>query len=212
MTSTFSRFSEPSATSLMCSGRLLRALHPGPPLGSGAKPNFVAITTWPWNGASASPTSSSFVNGPYTSAVSKNVTPRSTAARISAIISCLSAGGPKPKLIPMQPNPRAETSKLLFPSLRFCIVSPSRQGDSFPQFQRNRDFVGRILAKCPHHKKRSMKEEEAPVIWTHIGPTSSSNTLKTERGSLVPKPFRLSNLLNRLAWFCVLCYGFRGYS
>src|SRR5206468_6857819 len=29
-----------------------------------------------------------------TSAVSKNVTPRSTAARISAIISCLSAGGP----------------------------------------------------------------------------------------------------------------------
>jgi len=57
-----------------------------------------------------------------------------------------------------------------------------------------------------------MEEEEAPVIWTHIGPTSSSNTLKTERGSLVPKQFRLSNLLNRLAWFCVLCYGFRGYS
>ena len=25
----------------------------------------------------------------------------------------------------MQPNPRAETSKLLFPSSRFCIVSPS---------------------------------------------------------------------------------------
>jgi chromosome partitioning protein len=42
----------------------------------------------------ASPTSSSFVNGPYTSAVSKNVTPRSTALRINAIISCLSAAGP----------------------------------------------------------------------------------------------------------------------
>ncbi|MCI0696082.1 winged helix DNA-binding domain-containing protein [candidate division KSB1 bacterium] len=26
--------------------------------------------------------------------------------------------------IPMQPNSRAETSKLLFPSLRFCLVSP----------------------------------------------------------------------------------------
>src|SRR6266568_902624 len=28
-------------------------------------------------------------------------------------------------LIPMQPSPTAETSRLLFPSLRFCIVSPS---------------------------------------------------------------------------------------
>jgi hypothetical protein len=44
-------------------------------------------------GESASPTSSSFVNGPYTSAVSKKVTPGSTAARIKAIMSCLSPGG-----------------------------------------------------------------------------------------------------------------------
>src|SRR6266852_3571387 len=29
------------------------------------------------------------------------------------------------KLIPMQPSPIADTSRLLFPSLRFCIVSPS---------------------------------------------------------------------------------------
>src|SRR5438105_10518908 len=78
MTSVLSRLSEPSAASLMCSGRLFRALHLGPPLGSGAKPNFVAITTCSRNGARASPTSSSFVYGPYTSAVSKNVTPRST--------------------------------------------------------------------------------------------------------------------------------------
>src|SRR6266699_2144817 len=28
----------------------------------------------------------------------------------------------------MQPNPRAETSRLLFPSLRFCITSPFRAG------------------------------------------------------------------------------------
>src|SRR3954469_23443094 len=73
----------------MCSGRLFRALHrllsPGP----GAQRNFVAITTWPRNGSSASPTSSSLANGPYTSAVSKNVTPRSTAVRSSAIMSYL---------------------------------------------------------------------------------------------------------------------------
>src|SRR5262245_37687945 len=41
-----------------------------------------------------SPTSSSFVNGPYTSAVSKKVTPRSTADRSREIISCVSLGGP----------------------------------------------------------------------------------------------------------------------
>src|SRR6266478_4935831 len=29
------------------------------------------------------------------------------------------------RLIPMQPSPIADTSRLLFPSLRFCIVSPS---------------------------------------------------------------------------------------
>ena len=42
----------------------------------------------------ASPTSSSFVNGPYISAVSKNVTPRSTAARIRLIPVCWSTAGP----------------------------------------------------------------------------------------------------------------------
>jgi hypothetical protein len=46
--------------------------------------------------------------------------PRSTAFRIRAIISFLSAA--EPKLIPMRPSPMAETSRSLFPSLRFCIV------------------------------------------------------------------------------------------
>jgi len=50
------------------------------------------------------------------------VTPRSTAAWRSAVISFLSFAGPYDQLIPMQPKPMAETSKLLFPSLRFCIV------------------------------------------------------------------------------------------
>src|SRR6185369_15532495 len=85
-------------------------------------PNFVAITTCPLSGASASPTSSSFVNGPYTSAVSKKVTPRSTAVRSSEIISCLSLGGPYEKLITMQPSPSAETSRPLFPNILFCIA------------------------------------------------------------------------------------------
>src|ERR1700680_5042660 len=42
---------------------------------------------------------------------------------MTEIISCLSLAGPYITLIPMQPRPRADTSKLLFPSLRFCIVS-----------------------------------------------------------------------------------------
>jgi len=58
------------------------------------KPNLVAITTWFRNGARASPTSSSLVKGPYVSAVSKNVTPLSNAARMSEIAACLSIAGP----------------------------------------------------------------------------------------------------------------------
>ena len=58
------------------------------------KPNLVASTTRSRTGSSASPTSSSFVCGPYTSAVSKRVTPRSTAARSMPIISGRSGEGP----------------------------------------------------------------------------------------------------------------------
>src|ERR1700693_4795180 len=42
---------------------------------------------------------------------------------MSVIMSFLSAAGPRPKLIPMQPRPMAETSRSLFPSFRFCICS-----------------------------------------------------------------------------------------
>src|SRR5205807_7967185 len=35
--------------------------------------------------------------------------------------SSCSSGVPYAKLIPIQPSPMADTSKLLFPSLRFCI-------------------------------------------------------------------------------------------
>src|ERR1700683_3655400 len=125
MASTFSRFSDASATSLMCSGRLFSAFHLPPSAGCASHPNFVPIPTLPRNGASPSPTSSSFTSGPYTSAVSKNVTPRSTAACSSAIISCLSLAGPNPKLIPMHPNPSADTSSPPLPSLRFCIAISS---------------------------------------------------------------------------------------
>src|SRR6266446_2144546 len=55
------------------------------------------------------------------------------------IPSFLSMAGPKPKLIPMQPSPRAETSRLLFPSLRFSIVPPW-QGNSLPQFPPEREI------------------------------------------------------------------------
>ena len=87
-----SRPSDASTTSLMCSGRLSRPCCGRP--ASRSKPNFVAITTWSRTGASAFPTSVSFVYGPYASAVSKKVTPSSTALRMRPIISSSSAGGP----------------------------------------------------------------------------------------------------------------------
>ncbi len=36
--------------------------------------------------------------------------------------------------MPMQPRPSAETSRLLFPSLRFCIVLSSEASDCLLQF------------------------------------------------------------------------------
>ena len=57
-----------------------------------SNPNFVAIMTSSRTGRSASPTSSSFANGPYASAVSKKVMPRSTAARSNEIMFWRSAG------------------------------------------------------------------------------------------------------------------------
>src|SRR3982074_434627 len=44
---------------------------------------------------------------------------------MSEIISCLSAAGPYPELIDVQPRPMAETSRLLFPSARLSIAPPS---------------------------------------------------------------------------------------
>src|SRR5438270_1334392 len=152
MTSVLSRRREASATSLMCSGRLSSPACL-PVLGSSLNPNLVAITTYLRKGARASPTSSSLVNGPYTSAVSKNVTPRSTAARISEIPCCLSIAGPNPKLIPMQPRPIAETSRLFLPRLRFFIDSPSKC--QLPPslellFPRKVDGICRRNQKCSH--------------------------------------------------------------
>jgi hypothetical protein len=55
-------------------------------------------------------------------AVSKNVTPRSTAARMSLIASDFSVAGPNPKLKPMHPRPSADTSRPLSPNVRVCIT------------------------------------------------------------------------------------------
>ncbi len=120
-----SRRSEPSATSLTCAGRLSTPTQVRSPVGSRSNPNFVAITTWSRTGASASPTSSSFTKGPYTSAVSKNVTPSSTASRRSETISARSGAMPYDEVVPMQPKPIAETSGPSVPSLRVCIIDAS---------------------------------------------------------------------------------------
>ena len=91
MASTLSRLSEASTTCLMCSGRLFRSVHLPPSLGLVSHPEFGRDDYF------AAKRSERFAyqffvhgSGPYTSAVSKNVTPRSTAAWSREIISCLS--------------------------------------------------------------------------------------------------------------------------
>ena len=64
--------------SLMRAGLLSRPA--GSPLGLNLKANFVAmITLWRGLPLSARPSSSSFLKGPYTSAVSQKLMPRSSA-------------------------------------------------------------------------------------------------------------------------------------
>ncbi len=87
------RRSDSSTELRIRSGRLLIARRRGS-AGSMSKPNLVEMTTWSRIGSSASPTRSSLVNGPYTCAVSNNVTPRSNAARVKAIRSARSGEGP----------------------------------------------------------------------------------------------------------------------
>ena len=102
-----SRRNDPSTAALMVSGRLLTPVCL--PSASNTKPNLVARTTWSRTGSRASPTRSSFAYGPYTSAVSNRVTPRSTAVRRNSMLVARSGGGPKLWLKPIQPSPSADT-------------------------------------------------------------------------------------------------------
>src|ERR1017187_939015 len=99
-------------------------------------PNFVASTTSSLRPLMASPTSRSLVKGPYASAVSRSVTPRSRARRMVATDSS-SSPGPKDWLMPMQPRPSSETARprpgLLCPSVRSFISCPSR-GDPWTDY------------------------------------------------------------------------------
>src|SRR5436853_6288483 len=65
----------------------------------------------------------------------------------------------------MQPSPRAETSRLLFPSLRFFIVPP-RQGNSLPQFPAEREIrrsdwrnIALVLKKSPSWCLRGRQQQ-----------------------------------------------------
>src|SRR5262245_40823881 len=118
-----SRFSEVLTTSRMCSGRLLAPVIR--PASSKVNPNFVAITTLSRRPLIALPTSSSFVNGPYTSAVSRKFTPRSIASCMVAIDSVSSRSVPYAQVMPMHPRPRQETVRPCLPSLRCCIALAS---------------------------------------------------------------------------------------
>src|SRR3954454_15518302 len=121
MWSVRSRCRDPSTPERIVSGRLSRPLSRPAPKRS--KPNLVAITTWSRTGSSASPTRSSFVNGPYTWAVSKKATPSSTASRISRMPSSFGGNGGNAWLRPMQPRPISETSSP-WPSMRVFISNP----------------------------------------------------------------------------------------
>jgi len=68
------------------------------------------------------PTRSSLVCGPYISAVSRNVTPISTACLMSLIISSSGLGAPYAILMPMQPNPNCDTSSPSVPSFTLGML------------------------------------------------------------------------------------------
>ncbi len=116
--------SEPSTASRTCCGRLSTPTILPPSM---RKPNLVAITTASRRPFKARPSSSSLWNGPYTSAVSKNVTPSSIARSIVAIDSRSSRSSAVPYdwLMPMQPSPSVDTSSPVRPSLLLAsIISP----------------------------------------------------------------------------------------
>src|SRR5579875_2102015 len=86
---------------------------------------------------------------------------------MSEIISALSLGGPKPKLIPMQPRPTAETSKPLLPNVRFSIIgvlssataddNPTRRSVS-EQHARRLRVTSLTFASCVHGKSHWIAE------------------------------------------------------
>jgi hypothetical protein len=82
--SVFDRFSDPSATCLMCYGPLSSPICS--PFAPNLNPNLAVTTTRPRKGARASPTSSSFAKGRYASAGQTALRPfqrRSESARSS---------------------------------------------------------------------------------------------------------------------------------
>jgi adenine specific DNA methylase Mod len=88
---------------------------------SNLKPNFVPMMTLSRIPLNARPSSSSFLKGPYISAVSKKLHP-SSMARCMVSMDSLSSAGPYDWLMPMQPSPMAGTSKPWLPSLRLLKV------------------------------------------------------------------------------------------
>ena len=122
MTSVLSRFSDASATCLMCSGRLSRPaacrsrIELEAELGGDhhlvaegrqglAHQFFVGERTVHFRGVEEG--DAAFDGRPN-----------------QRDLLLLVDGRAEPKLMPMQPSPRAETSRLLFPSLRFCMIAP----------------------------------------------------------------------------------------
>ena len=93
----------------------------GDQLPAARRPNLVATVRASSRSRSSRATSRSERPSPYTSAVSKNVTPASTAACIAASDSSSSVS---PQLPPIAhaPKPISETSRFVFPSRRACTT------------------------------------------------------------------------------------------
>src|SRR5437870_4816472 len=90
----------------------------------------------------------------------------------------------------MQPSPRAETSRLLFPSLRFFIVPP-RQGNSLPNFQRKERFVVVIGVISRFHQQ---SRSERNRIDSYVGQRQKPQT-REPSGRMMKSPVSGLNAL-----------------
>src|SRR6187402_1454 len=83
---------------------------------------------------------------------------------MSRMASDFSVAGPSPKLNPMQPRPSAETSRPLFPSVRFCIISPVRFGAGHSNSSAPTKIDANLGRECLRSDLRSLISADHPKL------------------------------------------------